>query len=154
MTKTCYFASFYSDLLHEDLVGGFSSQRAVIALSNLRHLTDPYDLFAVLLSTKAQTDLMHRLSFSTHKLVEDQILSLSAAELKTSVSEFLDVRPDGFALNRKTKRIAIHEFIRAMISAKLAGKERFAKKATVCAGSGISSSILEGWTMIQLSSLH
>jgi hypothetical protein len=51
---------------------------------------------------------------SIHKLIENRIQPLTAQELQTSVSAFLDLCPDGFALHQKSKRFAILEFTRAM----------------------------------------
>ena len=54
--------------------------------------------------------------FSTHTLTDNQVRRLSDQALQTSVSAFLDLRPDGFALHQKSKRVAILEFTRAMDS--------------------------------------
>ena len=52
---------------------------------------------------------------SPHSL-EGTIRRCSTQELHTSVSAFLDLRPDGYAVHKKSKRLAILEFTRAMDS--------------------------------------
>jgi hypothetical protein len=49
-------------------------------------------------------------------LTDNQVRRLSDQELQTSLSAFLDLRPDGFAVHQKSKRVAILEFTRAMDS--------------------------------------
>jgi hypothetical protein len=55
----------------------------------------------------SHSNLLAHLRFSTHKLVENKIRPLSVQELKASVSAFLDLRPDGYAIHQKGKRLAI-----------------------------------------------
>ena len=94
----------------------FFTQRATLALSNVRHLQDPTDPTSLALDTESHPDFLAQLRFSTHTLMDNQVRRLSEQELQTSVSAFLDLRPDGFALHQKSKRVAILEFTRAMDS--------------------------------------
>ena len=61
-----------------------------------------------------RADLLARLRFSTYTMDEQKIRPLTAQELQANVSAFLDLRPDGYALHHKSKRLAILEFTRAM----------------------------------------
>jgi hypothetical protein len=82
---------------------------------------------------------MDRLRFSTHKLIEHWIQPLTAQELQVSVSAFLDLRPDGFALHQKSQRFAILEFTRAMDASEEWEEKKFAEKRSRYAPFWISS---------------
>ena len=101
----------------------FFTQRATLALSNVRNLQDPTDPTSLALDTESHADFLAQLRFSTHTLTDNQVRRLSDQELQSSVSAFLDLRPDGFALHQKSKRVAILEFTRAMDSS-VTGKQR------------------------------
>jgi hypothetical protein len=100
----------------ESKIIAFFAQRTALALSHVSYLTDTTDLSCFVLDAMSHADLLARLRFSTHKLVENKIRQLSAQELQASVSAFLDLRPDGYAVHQKSKRLAILEFTRAMDS--------------------------------------
>ena len=53
--------------------------------------------------------LLARLRFSTYTLTENRIRPFTDHELQTTVSVFLDLRPDGYAIHLKSKRLAILE---------------------------------------------
>jgi hypothetical protein len=80
------------------------------------HLTDTTDPSCFVLDAMRHADLLARLGLSIHKQVENDIRLLSAQELQASVYAFLDLRPDGYAIHQKIKRLAILEFTRAMDS--------------------------------------
>ena len=81
-----------------------------------QHLRDPDDPSGLILDISSTTDLLDRLRFSSLILEGEKIRRCSTQELKTSVSAFLDLRPDGYAVHQKSKRLAILEFTRAMDS--------------------------------------
>ena len=59
------------------------------------------------------------LEFFAHRTalaLSQKIRPLMAHELQANVSAFLNLRPDGYALHHKSKRLAILEFTRAMDS--------------------------------------
>ncbi len=70
----------------------------------------------LILDISSTTDLLDRLRFSSLILEGEKIRRCSTQELKTSVSSFLDLHPDGYAVHQKSKRLAILEFTRAMDS--------------------------------------
>jgi hypothetical protein len=105
-----HFGFFALDAALEDRILTFFTQRATLALSNVRHLQDPTDPTSLALDTESHADFLAQLRFSTHTLMENQVRRLSDQELQTSVSAFLDLRPNGFALHQKSKRVAILEF--------------------------------------------
>ena len=60
----------------------FFAQRTGFALSYVSYLTDIADPSCVMLDPVSQEDLLVRLRFSTHKLVENQIRPLTDQDLK------------------------------------------------------------------------
>jgi len=98
------------------VISAFFAQRATLALSHVGHLQDPTDPTSLALDTESHADFRTRLQFSTHTLTDNRVWRLSYQELQTSVSAFLDLRPDGFAFHQKSKRVAILEFTRTMDS--------------------------------------
>jgi hypothetical protein len=76
----------------------------------------PTYTYTLALDAESHADFLTRLRFSTHTLTDNRVRRLSDQELQTSVSAFLDLRPDGFALHQKSKRVAILQFTRAMDS--------------------------------------
>jgi len=111
-----HFGFFASDAALEDKILTFFTQRATLALAKVRHLRDPTDPTSLALDTESHADFLAQLRFSTHTLTDNQVRRLSDQELQTSLSAFLDLRPDGFAVHQKSKRVAILEFTRAMDS--------------------------------------
>jgi hypothetical protein len=143
---------FASDAALESKIPAFFAKRADLALLHVSHLKDPRDPSSLDLDPASQADLLVRLRFSTLILDQNRIRRLNAQELQTSVSSFLDLRPDGFATHQKSKRLAILEFTRAMDSSddwevkKDAGKrERYAPVLE------FFNSLPErqGWTLLQ-----
>jgi hypothetical protein len=91
------------------------------------------------------------LRFSTYTLTENKIRPLTDLELKTTVSAFLDLRPDGYAIHQKSKRLAILEFTRAMDSSEDWEEKKDAEKRSRYAPVlefFISLRERQGWTMI------
>ena len=75
-----------------------------------QHLRDPDDPSGLILDISSTTDLLDRLRFSSLILEGEKIRRCSTQELQTSVSAFLDLRPDGYAVHQKSERLAILEF--------------------------------------------
>jgi hypothetical protein len=101
----------------ENAVSAFFTKRAERASAYVsQHLRDPDDPSALILDTSSTTDLLDRLRFSSLILEGEKIRRCSTQELQTSVSAFLDLRSDGYAVHQKSKRLAILEFTRAMDS--------------------------------------
>jgi hypothetical protein len=111
-----HFGFFASDAILEDKISAFFAQRATLALSHVGHLQDPTDPTSLALDAESHADFLTRLRFSTHTLTDNRVRRLSDQELQTSVSAFLDLRPDGFAFHQNSKRVAILELTRAMDS--------------------------------------
>ena len=89
---------------------------------------------------------------SPHTLSENRVRRLSNQELQTSVSAFLDLRPDGFAFHQKSKRVAILEFTRAMdSSADWETKKDAEKRARYAPVLDFFNSLPENqrWTLLQ-----
>ena len=105
-----HFGFFASDAALEDKILTFFTQRATLALAKVRHLQDPTDPTSLALDTESHADFLAQLRFSTHTLTDNQVRRLNDQELQTSLSAFLDLRPDGFAVHQKSKRAAILEF--------------------------------------------
>ena len=61
----------------------FFAQRTAFALSYVSYLTDIADPSCVILDPVSQADLLVRLRFSTHKLVENQIRPLTDQDLSS-----------------------------------------------------------------------
>jgi hypothetical protein len=85
---------------------------------------------------------------------EQKIRHLTAQELQANVSAFLDLRPDGYALHHKSKRLAILEFTRAMDSSEDWEEKKHAEKRSRHRHAPVleffnSLPEREGWTMIQ-----
>ena len=59
---------------------------------------------------------------------EQKIRPLTAQELHANGSGFLDLRPDGYALHHKSKRLSILEFTRAMDSSEDREEKKDAEK--------------------------
>ena len=59
---------------------------------------------------------------------EQKIRPLTAQELQANVSAFLDLRPDGYALHHKSKRLSILEFNRAVDSSEDWGRKEGCRK--------------------------
>jgi hypothetical protein len=119
---------FPSDAALESKILAFFAQRTALALSHVSHLTDTTDLSCFVLDAMSHEDLLARKSFSTHKKVENKIRPLSAQELQAAVSAFLDLRPDGYAIHQKSKRLAILEFTIAMDSSEDLENKKDAEK--------------------------
>jgi hypothetical protein len=101
----------------ENAVSAFFTKHAERASAYVnQHLRDPDDPSGLLLDISSTADLLDRLRFSSLILEEGTIRRCSTQELHTSVSAFLDLRPDGYAVHKKSKRLAILEFTRAMDS--------------------------------------
>jgi hypothetical protein len=107
---------FSSDAALESKILAFFAQRTALTLSQVSHLTSTTDSSCFVLDSVSHADLLIRLRFSTHKLFENLIRPLSDQELQAFVSAFLDLRPDGYAIHQKSKRLAILEFTRTMDS--------------------------------------
>ena len=108
---------FASDAVLENAVSAFFTKRAERASAYVnQYLRDPDDPSGLLLDISSTADLLDRLRFSSLILEEGTIRRCSTHELHTSVSAFLDLRPDGYAVHKKSKRLAILEFTRAMDS--------------------------------------
>jgi hypothetical protein len=108
---------FASDAVLENAVSAFFTKRAERASAYVnQHLRDHDDPSGLILDTSSTTDLLDRLRFSSLILEGEKIRRCSTQELQTSVSAFLDLRPDGYAVHKKSKRLAILEFTRAMDS--------------------------------------
>jgi hypothetical protein len=105
-----------SDGTLESKILEFFAQHTASALSYASHFTDDADSSFLALEPDSQTDLLARLRFSTYTLTENRIRPFTDHELQTTVSVFLDLRPDGYAIHLKSKRLAILEFTRAMDS--------------------------------------
>jgi hypothetical protein len=118
-----------TDVVLENAVSAFFTNRADRASAYVRqHLRDPDDPSALILDTSSTTDLLDRLRFSSLILEGDKIRRCSTQELQTSVSAFLDLRPDGYAVHQKSKRLAILEFTSAMDSSEDWELEKDAEK--------------------------
>jgi len=101
----------------ENAVSAFFTKLAERASAYVnQHLRDPDDPSGLILDISSTTDLLDRLRFSSLILEGEKIRRCSTQELQTSVSAFLDLRPDGYAVHQKSKRLAILEFTRAMDS--------------------------------------
>ncbi len=123
-----------------------------MALAKVRHLQDPTDPTSLALDTESHADFLAQLRFSTHTLTDNQVGRLSDQELQTSVSAFLDLRRDGFALHQKSKRVAILEFTRAMDSSvDWEAKKDAEKRARYAPVLDFFNSLPEnlGWTLMQ-----
>jgi hypothetical protein len=108
---------FASDAVLENAVSAFFTKHAERASAYVnQHLRDPDDPSGLILDSSNTTDLLDRLRFSSLILEGEKIRRCSTQELQTSVSAFLDLRPDGYAVHQKSKRLAILEFTRAMDS--------------------------------------
>jgi hypothetical protein len=108
---------FASDAVLENAVSALFTKRAERASAYVnQHLRDPDDPSGLLLDISSTADLLDRLRFSSLILEEGTIRRCSTQELHTSVSAFLDLRPNGYAVHKKSKRLAILEFTRAMDS--------------------------------------
>jgi hypothetical protein len=78
----------------------------------VRQIFQHFDLFAsdTVLENKISAFFALRATLAlSHRLLSEQ-------ELQALVSTFLDLRPDGFAIHQKSKRVVILEFRRAMDS--------------------------------------
>ena len=147
-----HFGFFTSDAILEDKILAFFAQRATLALSHVGHLQDPTDPTSLALDAESHADFLTRLRFSTHALTDNRVRRLSDQELQTSVSAFLDLRPDGFALHQKSRRVAILEFTRAMdSSADWETKKDAEKRARYAPVLDFFNSLPEnrGWTLLQ-----
>ena len=147
-----HFGFFASDAALEDRILTFFTQRATLALSNVRHLQDPTDPTSLALDAESHADFHAKLRFSTHTLTDNQVRRLSDQALQTSVSAFLDLRPDGFALHQKLKRVAILEFTSAMDSSvDWEAKKDAEKRARYAPVLDFFNSLPEnqGWTLMQ-----
>jgi ribonuclease HI len=108
---------FASDAVLENAVSAFFTKRSERASAYVnQHLRDPDDPSGLIFDTSSTTDLLDRVRFSSLILEGEKIRRCSTQELQTSVSAFLDLRPDGYAVHQKSKRLAILEFTRAMDS--------------------------------------
>ena len=87
----------------------------IISLQARPLSTSPLPSFLVM-EPDSQAVLLARLRFFTYSLTENKILPLTDQELQTTVSAFLDLRPDGYAIHQKSKRLANLECTRAMNS--------------------------------------
>jgi hypothetical protein len=108
---------FPTDEALESKILEFFAQRTVSALSYASHFTDDTDPTLLVLEPDSQADPLVRLRFSTSTLNENKIRPLTYQELQITVSAFLDLRPDVYAIHQKSKRLAILEFTRDMDSA-------------------------------------
>jgi ribonuclease HI len=147
-----HFGFFTSDAVLEDKILAFFAQRATLALSHVGHLQDPTDPTSLALDAESHADFLTRLRFSTHVLTDNRVQWLSDQELQTSVSVFLDLRPDGFALHQKSRRVAILEFTRAMdSSADWETKKDAEKPARYAPVLDFFNALPEnrGWTLLQ-----
>ena len=103
----------------ENAVSAFFTKHAERASVYVnQHLRDPDDPSGLILDSdiSSTADLLDRMRFSSLILEGGTIRRCSTQELNTSVSAFLDLRPDGYAVHQKSKRLAILEFTRAMDS--------------------------------------
>jgi hypothetical protein len=107
---------FPSDGTLESKILEFFAQRTALALLYASHFTDDTDPAFFALEPDSQADLLARLRSSTYTLTENKIRPFTDHELQTTVSVFLDLHPDGYAIHLKSKRLAILEFTRAMDS--------------------------------------
>ncbi len=108
---------FPSDAALESKILAFFAQRTALALSHVSHLLFCTGCYEPRRSSRP-TALLHPLT-AFHPL--------SAQELQASVSAFLDLRPDGYAIHQKSKRLAILEFTIAMDSSEDLEDKRDAK---------------------------
>jgi hypothetical protein len=107
---------FASDAVLENAVSVFFTKGAERASAYVnQHLRDPDDPSGLIVDISSTPDLLDRMRFSSLILEGEKIRRCSTQELKTSVSAFLDLRPDGYAVHQKSKR-SILEFTRAMDS--------------------------------------
>ena len=111
-----HLGTFSSDEALESKILEFFAHRTALALSHARHSADVTDPSLLVLEPGNRADLLARLRFSTYTMDEQKIRPLTAQELQANVSAFLDLRPDGYALHHKSKRLSILEFTRAMDS--------------------------------------
>ena len=100
---------FPSDETLESKILEFFAHRTALALSYASHFMDDTDSSFLALEPDSQADLLARLRFSTYTLTENKIRPLTDHELQTTVSAFLDLHPDGYAIHLKSKRLAILE---------------------------------------------
>ena len=117
-----------------------------------QHHRAPDDSSVLILDTSNTTDLIDRLRFSSLILEGDKIHRCSTQELRTSVSAFLDLRPDGYAVHKKSKRLAILEFTRAMDSSEDWELKKDAEKWNRCAPVLEFFNSLpdrQGWSLLQ-----
>jgi hypothetical protein len=124
----------------------------IIILYTWCHFTDDTDPSFLVLEPDSQADLLVRLCFSTYTLNENKIRPLMDQELQITVSAFLDLRPDGYAIHQKSKRLAILEFTRAMDSSEDWEEKKDAEKRSRYAPVLEFFNALrerQGWTMIQ-----
>jgi hypothetical protein len=118
-----------------------------LALSHVSHLTDTTDVSCFVLDAMSHADLLARLRF-----VENKIRPLGAQELQASVSAFLDLRPDGYAIHQKSSLLAILEFTRAIDSSEDWEDNKDAEKRARYApvfDFFSTSHDRQGWTMVQ-----
>ena len=73
--RYCTYLYYYAAL--EDKILAFFTQRATLALSNVRHLQDPTDPTSLALDAESHADFLARLRFSTHILTDNQVRRLS-----------------------------------------------------------------------------
>jgi hypothetical protein len=111
-----HLGTFSSDEALESKILEFFAHRTALALSHARHSADVTDPSLLVLEPGSLADLLARLRFSTYTIDEQKIRPLTAQELQANVSEFLDFRPDGYALHHESKHLAILEFTCAMDS--------------------------------------
>jgi hypothetical protein len=92
---------FPSDEALESKILEFVAQRTASAISYASYFTDDTDHSFLVLEPDSQADLLARLRFSTYTLTENKIRPLRDQELHITVSSFLDLRPDGYAIHQK-----------------------------------------------------
>ena len=92
---------FPSDGTLESKILEFFAQRTALALLYASHFTDDTDPAFFALEPDSQADLLARLRSSTYTLTENKIRPLTGHKLQTTVSAFLDLRPDGYARHLK-----------------------------------------------------
>ncbi len=146
-----HFDLFASDAVLENRISTFFAQRAALTLFHVSHLQDPTDPTSLALDPESHADFLTRLRFSTYTLSENRVRRLSDQVLQASVSAFLNLRPDGFAIHQKSKRVAILEFNRAMDSSDDWEARKDAEKRARYAPVLDFFSLPEkqGWTLLQ-----
>jgi len=98
----------------EEEVRCFLSHRTAGFWDQYQALIDQNDPTTFHIPKDARQEMLDKLRFTTLQLEDSTLREKDPKEIDDTVQAFLNLRPDGFALNVKKQEIAILEFTRAM----------------------------------------